>query len=44
MVPPEGHDLNRLFEILSEWERELQSLNLDDILDVENERDGGIQP
>lgn len=44
LVPPRGHDLNQLFEILSEWERELQSLNLDDILNVENDSDGGMQP
>lgn len=40
MVPQEALDLNQLFETLSEWERELQSLNLDDIIDL----DGGMEP
>lgn len=40
MVPQEILDLNLLFETLSEWERELQSLNLDDILDL----DEGMEP
>jgi len=43
-VPTEAPNLNQLFETLLEWERELQSLNLDDILDVENDSDGGMQP
>jgi len=40
MVPNEALDLNQLFETLLEWERELQSLNLDDLIDL----DGGMEP
>lgn len=42
MVRPNVLNTNQLFEILSEWEREIQSLNLDDHFEGLDDLSGGF--
>lgn len=42
VVRPSVPDTNLLFEILSDWEREIQSLNLDDHFEGLDDLNGGV--